>query len=86
MHRIDRVTTGLCLVAKTAFGQQALSETQRALEGARARLGGLEKMPGETLQLEAILLDMIVDRLESQGTIAERGMPHLSMSIPNGAG
>jgi 23S rRNA-/tRNA-specific pseudouridylate synthase len=29
VHRIDRVTTGLCVVAKTAFGQQALTEAFR---------------------------------------------------------
>jgi 23S rRNA-/tRNA-specific pseudouridylate synthase len=29
VHRIDRVTTGLCLVAKTLFGQQALSDAFR---------------------------------------------------------
>ena len=58
---------------------------QGARAAVRARLGSLEQMPGKTLQLEAILLDMIVDRLESLGAIAERGMAHLSMSIPNGA-
>jgi 23S rRNA pseudouridine955/2504/2580 synthase len=29
VHRIDRVTSGLCVVAKTTFGQQALSEAFR---------------------------------------------------------
>lgn len=29
VHRIDRVTAGLCVVAKTTFGQQAISEAFR---------------------------------------------------------
>ena len=29
VHRLDRVTSGLCVVAKTPFGQQALSEAFR---------------------------------------------------------
>ena len=29
VHRLDKVTTGLCIVAKTPFGQQALSEAFR---------------------------------------------------------
>jgi RluA family pseudouridine synthase len=29
VHRIDRVTSGLCLIAKTTYGQQALSEAFR---------------------------------------------------------
>jgi 23S rRNA pseudouridine955/2504/2580 synthase len=56
VHRLDRVTQGLCIVAKTPFGQQALSEAFRRHLVDKRYLALAEGLPSfEKLDIDARL-------------------------------
>lgn len=56
VHRIDRVTAGLCVVAKTPFGQQAISEAFRRHLVDKRYLALVEGLPSwDKLDIDARL-------------------------------
>ena len=87
VHRIDKVTSGLCVVAKTRFGQQALSDAFRRHLIDKRYLAIVEgNPPWEKLDIDARLSRVDDDDAKSRGkkgplawqTIDEQGVRALT--------